>query len=168
MATTVVSNFITSAESTSLQIGKEEAGSVKGISTSIATGGALTDNSVIAMCTIPVDANILSIRHWSDDLGTTGDLNLGFYPGNIVASTMAVADTVDEDALATAVDVNAAALADVELRYEVLDINTGGQKAWELAGLSAKPAYDTFHIAYTLSEATTAGGDITMNVTYIS
>ena len=137
------------------------------ISTTILTGGAVSDNDVIIMVEIPVEANITSIRHWSDDLGTTGDLNLGFHPGNLETADLLDSNAVDEDALATALDVNAAALANIELRYEVQNISTCGDEAWRLAGLSTKPAYQTFFVTFTASEATTATGDISMNLRYV-
>lgn len=131
-----------------------------------AAPGVIADNDVILMMEIPVDAKITSIRAWVDDLGATGDLNLGFYPGPSALNVTIASDSdaVDEDCLATALDVNAAALADVELRFEVQDINTVQERAWEIAGLSAKPEYSTFYLAFTASEATTAAGDITLIV----
>jgi hypothetical protein len=129
------------------------------------TAGAVADNDVILMCEVPVNAKISSIRMFSDDLGTTGDLNLGFYPGP--GSGVAIAsdaDAVDEDAIGTAIDVNAAALANVEVRFETKNISTANQKAWELAGLSSEPDYGSFYLAFTASEATTAAGDIVLHV----
>ena len=52
-------------------------------------------------------------------------------------------------------------------RYEVKNINTANQEAWELAGLSARPAYGQMDIVLTASEATTAAGDITMYLEYM-
>ena len=127
---------------------------------------AISDNDIIVLAEIPVDARISSIRFWSDDLGTTGDFNFGFYAGNADLDAITDADAVDEDALATAVDVNAAALADVELRFEVKDLSTINDAAWELAGLSSRPAYNTFLIAITASEATTAAGGIAAAIRY--
>lgn len=133
----------------------------------VTTTGAVADNDIVALAEIPVEAKITSIRLWSDDLGTTGDFNLGFYPGNTTFTSLLHTDAVDEDALGTAIDVNAAALADVEVRFEVKDINTIDDKAWELAGLSTRPEYDTFLLAFTASEATTAAGDVSVIVRYI-
>lgn len=130
------------------------------------TGGALADNSTLLLAEIPVDARITSFRLWSDDLGTTGTLNAGFYPGNVDTDNVTAADAVDEDAIASAIDVNAAAVSDSEIRFEANDINTIGQPAWELAGLSARPAYGTFLIAFTLAQATTAAGDVSAVIRY--
>lgn len=127
----------------------------------------LADNDIILMCEIPVEAKITSIRMWSDDLGTTGDLNLGFYPGPGSGTTIASdSDAVDEDAIGTAIDVNAAATANVEVRFETKGFETIEDKAWEIAGLSSKPDYGTFYLAFTASEATTAAGDVLLVVRY--
>lgn len=167
MATTFTSEFIDDRQDLDTQNLAGRKGIERCTSSTILTGGVVADNDVIVMLEIPVDANITSIRHWSDDLGTTGDLNLGFYPGNIDPTTLLVADAVDEDALATAIDVNAAAVADSELRFEVANISTAADEAWRLAGLSTRPAYDTFFLCYTASEATTATGDISLIARYV-
>lgn len=128
---------------------------------------ALSDNDVILMMEIPVDARIPSLKFAADDLGTTGTLNVGFYPGPGSGVTISAdTDAVDEDALATAIDVNTAATAQTEIRYEVKAIETINQKAWELAGLSSRPDYGTFYIALTAAAATTAAGDVTLELTY--
>lgn len=132
-----------------------------------AAAGAIADNDVILMAELPVDAKITSIRMFSDDLGTTGDLNLGLYPGRGSGVTITSAtDAVDEDALATAIDVNAAATANVEVRFEVKDHNTIADKVWEIGGLSSRPDYGSMYLAFTASEATTAAGDLTLIVRY--
>lgn len=164
----VKSNIITTADDLDTQVEKGLAhGAEKVTQARYTAAGVIADNDVILMMEVPVEAKINSIRMWSDDLGTTGDLNLGFYPGPGSGTTIAsVTDTVDEDALATAIDVNAAATANVEVRFEVKDFVTLDDKAWEIAGLTAKPDYATFYIAFTASEATTAGGDLALIVRY--
>jgi hypothetical protein len=131
--------------------------------------GALADNTVITFVELPVDARLSSILLSSDDLGTTGTLNVGLYPGrDSTTATASLADTsaVDEDCIATAIDINTAALAGVEIRFEVLDHANRNKKLWEIAGLTTRPAYGTFILAGTLAAATTAGGDISMLVRY--
>ena len=161
------SDIVTNADNLDTQNDQGSYSGEKVITAHELTGGAVADNDVILMCEIPVNAKITSIRMSSDDLGTTGDLNLGFYPGPGSGVTISAdSDAVDEDALGTAIDVNAAALADVEQRFEVKNISTLNQKAWELAGLSSEPDYSTFYIAFTASEATTAAGDIILVVRY--
>lgn len=118
-------------------------------------------NDTVTVFRIPVDCVIHSLKFASDDLGTTGDLNVGF------SRTLTDGGAaVDADALATAIDVNAAAVALTEIRYEVKGIETAEQEAWQLAGLSARPTYGQFDIVLTASEATTAAGTITMYLEY--
>lgn len=149
------------------QAGRTFQGFEKVIPVRATTTGALADNGIIALAYIPVEAKLTSIRLWADDLGTTGDVNLGFYPGNIPVNDLVHTDAVDEDALGTAIDVNAAALADVEVRFETDNIDTLDDAAWEIAGLTKRPDYDHFILALTASEATTAAGDIAMVIRYI-
>ena len=158
------STIVTTADDLDDQIEKGLNGSgEKVIIAHVVTPAIVADNDVILMCEIPVEAKITSIKMSSDDLGTAGDLNVGFYPGPGSGVTIAAAtDAVDEDAIGTAIDVNAAVTADVEIRFETANISTATEKAWELAGLSAKPDYATFYLAFTASEATTAAGDLVL------
>ena len=164
----VKSNIITTADDLDSQIERGLSNtSLKVAQARYTASGAIADNDVILMCEIPVEAKIHSIRMWSDDLGTTGDLNLGFYPGpGSGVSISAATDAVDEDCIGTAIDVNAAATANVEVRFETDDFVTLDDKAWEIAGLSSRPDYHTFYLAFTASEATTAGGDLALIVNY--
>ena len=164
--TVLKSTIVTTADDLDDQIEKGLNGSgEKVILGHVVTPTVVADNDVILMCEVPVEAKISSIKMSADDLGTTGDLNVGFYPGPGSGITIATdADAVDEDAIGTAIDVNAAVLADVEIRFETANISTVTQKAWELAGLSAKPDYATFYLAFTASEATTAAGDLVLIV----
>jgi hypothetical protein len=160
------SDLVTNADDLDTQ---NEQGSYAGEKVVIAHDAApiLADNDIVLMCEIPVNAKISSIRMSSDDLGTTGDLNLGFYPGpGSNVSISADSDAVDEDAIGTAIDVNAAATADVEVRFETANISGANSKAWALAGLSAEPDYGSFYLAFTASEATTAAGDLVLVVRY--
>jgi hypothetical protein len=160
------STLITKREDKSAQIPRGEQTHERVALAGYEAAGVIADNDVVVLCEIPVNARISSLKLWADDLGTTGDLNFGFYAGDADLDSLTDADAVDEDALATAVDVNAAALADVELRFEVKDLSTINDAAWELAGLSSAPAYGTFLIAATASEATTAAGGIAIAVRY--
>lgn len=160
------SQLITARESKSAQIARGEQAQERVAIAQVTLAGAVSDNEIIFLAELPVDARITSIRMWSDDLGTTGDLNLGFYPGNVDVTNATDSDAADEDALATAIDVNAAALADVEQRFEVKDINTINDAVWEIAGLSSRPDYGTMLVAFTASEATTAAGDISVVIRY--
>ncbi len=131
------------------------------------------NNDVILLARIPVEAKLPSIKLASDDLGATGLLNIGFYPvtadivSKINAGTLADTDAVDEDAIGTLIDVKTAAVGLTEIRFETKDIDTILQSAWELAGLSAKPAYSDFFLAITLAEAVDVGGTVILDITLL-
>jgi hypothetical protein len=164
---TVLSNILTDEENLDIQIDHGRAhGHEKVAICEYTAAGVIADNDVILLTRIPVDARITSVRFWSDDLGTTGAFNLGFYPGNIDASDIVLGDALDEDALATAIDVNTAAVADSEVRFEAANITTASDTAFTLAGLASRPDYSTVYLALTASAATTAGGDISVIVRY--
>lgn len=162
----VKSDQVTLEDAVGSQSEQHAQGAIKCKTAAYAATGAIADNDVVLMCKVPVDANITSVVFASDDLGTTGDLNVGLYPVNGTAIS-ADTDAVDEDCIGTAIDVNAAAVAPTEIRYETKGIETINSKAWEIAGLSARPDYDEFYVALTASEATTAAGDVTIKVEYI-
>ena len=124
---------------------------------------AQSANDTHMMVRIPVDAYIPSIKFASDDLGTTGTVDIGFYQA---ATNSGVGAVVDADAIANDIDVNSAAVALTEYRFSAKGIETATQKAWELAGLSAKPKYGFFDIGLTFDAATTAAGDVTLIVEY--
>lgn len=145
---------------------KHTQGLLKNINALLELASTSADNDVHLMLRIPVDANITELYFASDDLGSTGDFNVGFYPVNGTVIT-AVTDTIDEDALASAIDVNTAAVAKIDIRYEVQNIDSLGERAWELAGLSSKPDYAYFYIALTNTAATTAAGTVTLSCNYV-
>ena len=161
------SDIVTNADNLDTQNEQGQYTPVKTVSAHEALAGAASDNDIILFCEVPVDGFLDSVILASDDLGTTGDINIGFYPGPGSGVTIATdADAVDEDAIGTAIDVNAAAVAPTEIRYETKGIETINQRIWELAGLSARPDYGTFYLAGTFSEATTAAGDVTVKASY--
>ena len=164
--TVVKSDIATKIDSGTMLEAMEGRGDLKCMQALYTSGGALADNTVIKFFKVNVDANIISLPFSSTDHGTTGDINLGFYKadGSDISDDT---DAVDEDALATAIDINAAAFTKTETRYEVKAITTAGKKAWELAGLSAKPSYDEFWICGTLSEATSAAGTLVLEAIII-
>ncbi len=128
----------------------------------ILTPAIVADNDVIVTnILIPVDAPVWSIKAAFDDLGTAGDLNLGLYNGETDVDDLVHGDAVDEDCFAVGIDVNAAATALTEYRFDALDIDTALEKAWELAGLTARPTtYNHFRVCFTASQATTLVGHI--------
>jgi hypothetical protein len=161
------SGLITAKDSVTAQIARAAQGVEHAAPATYTSTGALAANDIIFLAEIPVEARITSLRLWADDLGTTGTFDVGFYPGNLATSAIVHTNAVDKDAIGTAINVNSAAINDVEIRFETLSTNTIEQAAWQLAGLSARPAYDTFFVAITVNAATDAAGKIAAVIRYI-
>lgn len=111
---------------------------------------------------LPIDATLLSVKMAADDLGTGGTINIGFHKKNSDGTYTAV----DVDAIASAIDVNAAATGLTEYRFEAAAIDTADQPAWELAGLSARPAYGDIYLSISTPAGTTAAGTVAMQIQY--
>lgn len=111
---------------------------------------------------LPVDANLISVKFACDDLGTGGTADIGFYTRGSDGTYTAV----DADALANNINVNTAAVALTEYRYSVKGIETQGQNAYTLAGLSARPDYTDIYLAITTDTGTTTAGSVLLEVLY--
>lgn len=109
---------------------------------------------------IPVDAIIHSIKFACDDLGAAGTVDIGFYRKKADGTYVAV----DADAIANNIDVNTAAVTLTEYRFSVKGIETARQAAYELAGLSARPAYGDLYVSLTTDTGTTVAGTVTMQM----
>ena len=116
--------------------------------------GDSTDNDIVYLCPLPSHANLISCRIGTDGLGGSCTFNVGLY--NLDDSV------IDEDCIATLV-ADGAAIA--ELRYEVLNLNTTGQKLFELGGLSADTSTQ-FYLAVTFSASGGTAGDLAFIVEY--
>lgn len=112
---------------------------------------------------IPVDAVLPSVKLATDDLGSAGTADLGFFKKNADGTYTAV----DDDALAASLDVNTAAVAFTERRYSSKGIETVQKKVWELANLSARPDYDFLYLGLTFDTGTTAAGTASIDVEYL-
>lgn len=121
---------------------------------------ANADSVIVAA--VPVDAVISSIRFGCDDLGTAGTVSLGFYKRNVDGTYTAVSSA----AIASNIDVNAAAVSMTDYRFSVLNIDTVEKAAWELAGLSSRPSYGDLYLGLTTATGTTVVGTASMIVTY--
>lgn len=109
---------------------------------------AVTAADTLQICRVPVDAVLLSIKMGFDDLGGTETIDVGFYK---VGAPGAV---LDVDAIIDGLSV-ASAVAFAEYRFSAPDIDTTGERMWELAGLSAKPDYSQMDIVLTSATTTT-------------
>lgn len=111
---------------------------------------------------IPVDAILDSVIFGCDDLGTAGTVDIGFYYKKADGTYVAV----DADAIANNIDVNSAAVSPTEYRFSVKGIETANQAAYELAGLSARPAYADLYISLTTDTGTTTAGTVYLKAEY--
>lgn len=117
--------------------------------------GDTNDDDVVHLAQIPSNAAVPHIYVGSDTFGGSCTFNVGIY------TTAGV--VVDEDLFASAV-ADAAALADV--RHEAADINTAGQKMWELAGASSDPG-GYYYVSATMSAEGGTGGDMSFIIHYV-
>lgn len=113
---------------------------------------------------IPVDAKIVSVKVANDDLGTAGTATIGLFS----VSQGGTITAIDDDCIGTDIDMATAAVALTEYRFNVQDINTVNKKAWEIAGLSARPTtYRNFVLGLKFSTGTTTAGTVSAIVTYV-
>lgn len=117
---------------------------------------------IIIMSPLPVDAPITSLVMGFDDLGSAGTVDIGFYKKNNDGTYT----VVSANAIANDIDVHTAATAMTEYRYSVLGIETIQQPTWQLAGLSARPAYELLYIGLTTDTGTTVIGTASLKAKY--
>lgn len=111
---------------------------------------------------VPSNATMHALRLTAADQGNAGDIDIGLY--KTIADGGAV---VDADFFASAVDINAAALADVNVLVESA-VNTNAkseQPLWQAVGLTADPG-GFFDVVATLTEASQSGGEIMLRGTW--
>ena len=117
--------------------------------------GDSDDDDIVMLAPIPSNATVPHLYIGSDTFGGSCTFNVDIY------TTAGVVK--DEDVFATAV-ADAAALADV--RHEVADINTCGQKMYELAGDSTDPG-GYYYVAATMAAAGGTIGTMSFIIHYV-
>lgn len=117
--------------------------------------GDSDDDDIVMLAPIPSNATVSALFIGSDTLGGSCTFNVGIYTSAGVVK--------DEDVFASAV-ADAGAMADV--RFEAADINTCGQKMYELAGDSSDPG-GVYYVAATMAAAGGTGGDMSFIINYI-
>ena len=117
--------------------------------------GDSDNDDIVMLAPIPSNASVSSLFIGSDTLGGSCTFNVGIY------TTAGVVK--DEDVFATAV-ADAAAMTDV--RFEAANINTAGQKMYELAGDSTDPG-GYYYVAATMAAAGGTAGTMSWNITYV-
>jgi len=116
--------------------------------------GDSTDNDIVMLAPIPANATISALRIGSDNLGGTCTFNVGIY------TTAGVVKS--EDFFATTV-ADAADIADV--RFEEADLNTAGQKLYEMAG-DSDSSEGMYYIAVTFNATGGTAGDMAFIIEY--
>ena len=117
--------------------------------------GDSDDDDIVMLAPIPSNAAVPSLFIGSDTFGGSCTFNVGIYTSAGVVK--------DEDVFATAV-ADAAGMADV--RFEAANIDTAGQKMWELAGDSSDPG-GYYYIAATMAAAGGTAGTMSWNISYV-
>lgn len=149
------------------RLASSTSGTLVSIADTMEVADGANGDSAILKVRVPVQARIRSVVVASDDLVGDATLSVGFYRQDNPPMGTTFTE-VDADALANELDANDAALARTDVRYSVKGIETINQKAWELAGLSAKPEYGDLYVALTFETDTEAAGTVTLEVTYIN
>ena len=117
--------------------------------------GDSDNDDIVMLAPIPSNAVVPSLFIGSDSFGGSCTFNVGIYTTDGTVK--------DEDVFATDV-ADAGAMADV--RFEAADINTAGQKMFELAGDTTDPG-GYYYIAVTMSAAGGTAGTLSWNISYV-
>ena len=117
--------------------------------------GDSDNDDIVMLAPIPSNASVTSLFIGSDTLGGSCTFNVGIYTTDGTVK--------DEDVFATAV-ADAGAMTDV--RFEAANIDTAGQKMYELAGDSSDPG-GYYYIAATMSAAGGTAGTMSWNISYV-
>ena len=117
--------------------------------------GDSDDDDIVMLAPIPSNAAVPSLFIGSDTLGGSCTFNVGIYKTDGTVK--------DEDVFATAV-ADAGAMTDV--RFEAANIDTAGQKMYELAGDSTDPG-GYYYIAATMAAEGGTAGTMSWNITYV-
>ena len=117
--------------------------------------GDSDNDDIVMLAPIPSNASVTSLFIGSDTLGGSCTFNVGIYTTDGTVK--------DEDVFATAV-ADAGAMTDV--RFEAANIDTAGQKMYELAGDSSDPG-GYYYIAATMAAAGGTAGTMSWNISYV-
>lgn len=112
---------------------------------------------------VPSNSRIEQLLLYSDDSGTTGDMDIGIYQ-----TTDNGGAVVDADFFASAVDINAAALSAVDVTHEsaVFGLEDAEKPLWSALGLTSDPGID-YDVVGTLTEAVDAIATLTLKGRYV-
>ena len=117
--------------------------------------GDSNDDDIVMLAPIPSNASVTSLFIGSDTLGGSCTFNVGIYTTDGTVK--------DEDVFASAV-ADAGAMTDV--RFEAANIDTAGQKMYELAGDTSDPG-GYYYIAATMAAEGGTAGTMSWNISYV-
>lgn len=129
----------------------------------VETSAADTSSSTYRFCQVPSNARLSEVRLYSDDLGTAGVADFGLY-----RTVPDGGSVVDADFIASAVNLNAAALNGTDITHEstVYDIDDGEKMIWQALGLTSDPRI-MYDVVGTVTTATEVAGSILLKVRYV-
>ena len=120
-----------------------------------------SDGSVYGIAQLPVNAKNVVITQFNDAITAGTDYDIGVYQFN----GSDVGTVVDKDCLVDGRD-NSSARTTPIVSYDTT-VEGFGKKLWQLAGLSAQPAYPTFLVAITANTVGSAAGTIGGFIEYV-
>lgn len=111
---------------------------------------------------VPSNARLDQVLLYSDDVGTTGLMDIGIW-----RTTQDGGAVVDADFIASAVNLNSAALNGTDVTHEsaVFGLEDAEKPLWQALGLSADPKI-FYDVVGQLTEAVTAAGTLTLKCRY--
>jgi len=145
-----------------VKAGGSQGGVLKEMVGTLETNADDSSASVYRMVQVPSNCRVSQVLLYTDDLGTTGTMDIGIYQ-----TTQNGGAEVDADHFASAVDVNAAALNAVDVTHEsgVFGLEDAEKPLWEALGLSSDPGI-MYDVCVTLRAAITAAGTVTLKARY--
>tara|TARA_Y100000310_G_scaffold239682_1_gene243370 strand:- start:9274 stop:9792 length:519 start_codon:yes stop_codon:yes gene_type:complete len=168
----VYSDIITNFRAGILEDAKDLHG-VKRIAKGIITLGTgdIDDNDIVHVALVPMNAKILSIKLFNDDLDSNGSpalaADVGLYYGGDNGIGVSVGDVIDRDCFATAITDLQSASSGLEVGYEARDFKNN-KEVWEDGGLSSNPGgWAYVSVTIETAAATAAAGDLRLDVEYV-
>lgn len=161
------SGSITNRDATPRVINKPgvQGGIMKGAVATVETVATDDINSVYRMLRVPSNAVMHSLRHYSDDIGSSAAAaDIGVYE-----TTENGGAVVDADHFASALVLNAGALNGTDVLHEsaVFGLEDAEKPLWEALGLSTDPKKD-YDICYTATGAIDAAATLTLKAQWAS
>lgn len=162
----VKSTAITNADATTgqtLNVKALTGGVVKSARGTAETTNGDDIGSVYRFCRLPSHAKIVSIKLYSDDIGTTTIADFGLYRTEKDGGAV-----VDADAFGSAVSLKDGAISGTEIHHEsaVYGVEDVEQSLWQIAAATSDPRV-MYDVCATLTAAADAAGTISLVVSYV-